>query len=57
MYDSGSSSQCSVRAERGGMRWEVGGRFKKEGTHVYLWLMHVNICRNQHDIVKHLSFN
>ena len=43
MCDSGSSSQCSVTTERGGGRWEVGGRFKKEGMYVYLWLMHVNV--------------
>ena len=24
------------------MGWEVGGRFSKEGTHVYLWLTHVH---------------
>ena len=24
------------------MGWEVGGRFKREGTHVYLWLIHVD---------------
>jgi len=22
---------------------EVGGRFKREGTYVYLWLVHVNV--------------
>ena len=25
------------------MGWEVGGRFKREGTHIYLWLIHVDI--------------
>ena len=25
------------------MRWEVEGRFKKEGTYVYLWLIHVDV--------------
>ena len=25
----------------GGMGWRVGGRFKREGTCVYLWLIHV----------------
>ena len=24
---------------------EVGGRFKKEGTYVYLWLIHVDVCQ------------
>ena len=23
--------------------WDVGGRFKKEGTYVYLWLIHVGV--------------
>ena len=23
--------------------WEVGGRFKKEGTYGYLWLIHVDV--------------
>ena len=25
------------------MGWEVGRRFKREGTYVYLWLIHVAI--------------
>ena len=25
------------------MRWEVEGRFKREGTYVYLWLIHVDV--------------
>ena len=24
------------------MQWKVGGRFKREGTYVYLWLIHVD---------------
>jgi len=28
---------------RGGMGWEVGGRFKREGTSVYLWLIHDDV--------------
>ena len=35
-YEAGSSTQCSVKAERGGMGWEMGGRFKREETYVYL---------------------
>ena len=27
---------------RGGMGWEVGGGYKREGTYVYLWLIHVD---------------
>ena len=29
--------------ERGRMGREVGGRFKREGTNVYLWLIHVDV--------------
>ena len=25
------------------MGWEVGGRSKKDGTYVYLWLIHVDV--------------
>ena len=25
------------------MGWEVGGMFKREGTCVYLWLIHVDV--------------
>ena len=27
----------------GGMGWEMGGEFSREGTYVYLWLIHVDI--------------
>ena len=26
----------------GWMGWEVGGRFKREGAYVHLWLIHVD---------------
>ena len=32
----------SVATQRGGMRREVGGMFKRERTYVYLWLIHVD---------------
>jgi len=25
------------------MKWEMGGRLKREGTYIYLWPIHVNI--------------
>ena len=43
LYDSGSSTQGSVTTQRGGMVWEVGGRLKREGTYVYLGLIHVYV--------------
>ena len=27
----------------GGMGKEIGGRFKREGIYVYLWLIHVEV--------------
>ena len=29
----GAQIRCSVITERSGMGWEVGGRFKREGTY------------------------
>ena len=26
-----------------GMGWEMGGKFKGEGTYVHLWLIHVDV--------------
>ena len=38
---SGNSNRGFVSTQRGGLGREVGGRFKREGTYVYLWLIHV----------------
>ena len=43
LYGSGNSSRGSVLTCRGGMGREMGGRFKKEGIYVYLWLTHVEV--------------
>ena len=43
LYDSGNSSWGPVTTQRDGTEWEVGGKFKREGTYVYLWLIHVDI--------------
>ena len=44
LYDSGNSNRGSVITQRGGNgREEVGGRFKREGTQVHLWLMPVDV--------------
>jgi len=29
----------------GRMGWELGGRFRREGKYVYLWLIHVDIWK------------
>ena len=34
---------CMVGAQNNEGQWEVGGRFKREGTYVYLWLTHVDV--------------
>ena len=31
----------SVSTQKGGMGKEMGGRFKRKGIYVYLWLIHV----------------
>ena len=36
------TNRGSVITQRGGKGWEVGGTFKREGTYVYLWLIHVD---------------
>ena len=42
LYVSGNSKQGSNNLE-GGTRREMGGRFRREGTYVYLWLIHVEV--------------
>ena len=51
LCDTGSSTQGSVTTWRGGMEWEMGEGFMREGTHVYLWLTHV-YGTNQKKTVK-----
>ena len=43
LYGSGNSNRSSVSTERGGIGREMGGRFKREGIYVYLWLIHVGV--------------
>ena len=39
------------------MGWEVGGRFKREGTYIYLWQIHVDIWQKptQYAVLSHFS--
>ena len=39
----GAQIQGSVTTYRGGMGWELGRRFKREGTYVYIWPIHVDV--------------
>ena len=43
VYGSGNSNRGSVSTWRGEMGRETGGRFKREGIYVYLWLIHVEV--------------
>ena len=43
LCDSGKSNRGSVTKLKGEMGREMGGRFKKEGIYVYLWLMHIAV--------------
>ena len=36
-------SMTQVVTKRGGKGWEVGGRFKKEGTCIHLWLTRADV--------------
>ena len=35
----------------GEMVWEMGGRFKREGIYVYLWLIHVEVWQKNNKIL------
>lgn len=50
-------AECSETTERGGMGWQVRGWFTREVTYVYTWLIHVDVCRNRHNMLKQLSSN
>ena len=41
LYNTGSSTQYYMTIQMDGIGWGVGRRFKREGTCVYLWLIHV----------------
>ena len=43
LYVSGNSNRGSVSTQRGGMGREMGGRFKRERTYVYLWLIQAKV--------------
>ena len=43
LYDAGSSNLVLCDSLEGGMGWEVGRRFYRVGTYVYLWLIYVDV--------------
>ena len=52
LYNSGNSNQGSGITQRGGNGREMGGRLKREGTHVHLWLMPVDVCQKSNQYYK-----
>ena len=38
------------------MEWEVGRRFKRERTYVYLWLIHVDVWQKPTQYCKAIIF-
>ena len=43
LHDLENTNWGSVNTQRDGTERELGGRFKEEGTYVYLWLIHVDV--------------
>ena len=43
LYGSGNSNRGSLSTERRGLGRDMGGRFKREGTNVYLWVIHIEV--------------
>jgi len=43
LYGSGNSNRSSGSTSRGRMGREMGGRFKREGICIYLWLIHAEV--------------
>ena len=44
LCEAGSSNPVFCdNLKRGEMRWEMRGRFKREGTYIYLWLIHADV--------------
>ena len=52
MYDQDIQSRCSVTPGGMGRGMGVEGEFRGEGTLVCLRLIHVDVCKNHHNIVK-----
>ena len=42
-----TQSQCAGTTQRGGVGVEVVGGIQNEGTHVHLWLIHVNVWQKR----------
>ena len=56
LYDPGNSNQGSVTTQRCGHGREQGGKFKRKGTYVHLWLIHVDIWQKPIQYYKAIIF-
>ena len=52
LRERGSSTQYFVTAQRGGMKREMGGGFRRKEPYVHLWLVHVDVSQKPHNTVK-----
>ena len=52
----GTQSQCSGTTQRERVGREVGVGFRIGGTHVYLWLIHVDVCQKPSQYCKVIIF-
>ena len=52
LYDSENSNWGYVTIQRGEKWWEVGVSSKREGTCVYLWLIHVDVWQKSKQYCK-----
>ena len=58
LYEAGDTKPVlCANLERWVLRREGGGWYKREGISAYLWLIHVDVWQNDHNIVKQLSSN
>ena len=50
--ESDTTERLNWTEQRSGTGWEVGGRFKREETCVYLWLIHVDVWQKPTQFCK-----
>ena len=56
LYNSRDSNRDPVTVQMGGMGREMGGRFKRDRTYVYLWLIHVDVWQKPTLFCKAIIF-
>ena len=55
LHDSRNSNWGSAITKRCGKAWEVGGRFKREGTCVNLWLIYGDVWQKSNQYYKTIN--